>query len=57
MRAASTNSSGIATNIWRNSNVAVAEAMSGKLLIDGRNALDPAAVRAAGLVYEGIGRR
>ena len=25
--------------------------------IDGRNALDPAAVRAAGLLYEGIGRR
>jgi len=38
---------------WRQ----VAEAMDGELLIDGRNALDPAAVRAAGLVYEGIGRR
>ncbi len=37
--------------------VGVAEAMSGNLLIDGRNALDPAAVRAAGLIYEGIGRR
>jgi UDPglucose 6-dehydrogenase len=35
----------------------VAEAMSGTLLIDGRNALDPELVRAAGLVYEGIGRR
>jgi UDPglucose 6-dehydrogenase len=35
----------------------VAEAMQGKLVIDGRNALDPDAVRAAGLVYEGIGRR
>src|SRR3954464_15059342 len=35
---------------------AVAEAMSGKLIIDGRNALDPAAVVAAGLTYEGIGR-
>jgi len=35
----------------------VAEAMSGNLLIDGRNALDPDAVRAAGLSYEGIGRR
>ncbi|MEA2371628.1 MAG: UDPglucose 6-dehydrogenase [Solirubrobacteraceae bacterium] len=34
----------------------VAEAMSGKLVVDGRNALDPAAVRAAGLIYEGIGR-
>ncbi|HMD56168.1 MAG TPA: UDP-glucose/GDP-mannose dehydrogenase family protein [Solirubrobacteraceae bacterium] len=36
---------------------AVAEAMRGNLLIDGRNALDPGAARAAGLVYEGIGRR
>ncbi len=35
----------------------VARAMSGDLVIDGRNALDPAAVRAAGLTYEGIGRR
>jgi UDPglucose 6-dehydrogenase len=35
----------------------VASAMSGSLVIDGRNALDPDAVRAAGLVYEGIGRR
>jgi len=35
----------------------VAEAMRGSLVIDGRNALDPDAVRAAGLVYEGIGRR
>ncbi len=35
---------------------AVAAAMSGDLLIDGRNALDAEAVRAAGLVYEGIGR-
>jgi UDPglucose 6-dehydrogenase len=35
----------------------LAEAMSGTLVIDGRNALDPDAVRAAGLVYEGIGRR
>jgi UDPglucose 6-dehydrogenase len=35
---------------------AVAEAMSGKLIIDGRNALDPKAVSAAGLTYEGIGR-
>jgi UDPglucose 6-dehydrogenase len=34
----------------------LAEAMDGNVLIDGRNALDPAAVRAAGLVYEGIGR-
>jgi UDPglucose 6-dehydrogenase len=35
----------------------VGEAMSGDLVIDGRNALDPDAVRSAGLVYEGIGRR
>jgi UDPglucose 6-dehydrogenase len=35
---------------------AVCSALRGKLVIDGRNALDPAAVRAAGLVYEGIGR-
>ncbi len=36
--------------------VAVAKAMSGNLIIDGRNALDPDAVTAAGLTYEGIGR-
>jgi UDPglucose 6-dehydrogenase len=35
---------------------AVAQAMSGNVLIDGRNAFDPAAVQAAGLTYEGIGR-
>jgi UDPglucose 6-dehydrogenase len=35
----------------------VAEAMSGNLVIDGRNALQPDVVRAAGLTYEGIGRR
>jgi UDPglucose 6-dehydrogenase len=34
----------------------VARAMRGTLLIDGRNALDGDAVRAAGLSYEGIGR-
>ncbi|MFI5009659.1 MAG: UDP-glucose dehydrogenase family protein [Solirubrobacterales bacterium] len=34
----------------------VATAMSGRLVVDGRNALDPDAVRAAGLVYEGVGR-
>jgi UDPglucose 6-dehydrogenase len=38
---------------WRQ----VAAAMGGKLVVDGRNALDPQAVRAAGLTYEGIGRR
>jgi UDPglucose 6-dehydrogenase len=35
---------------------AVAQAMSGTLIIDGRNALDPDVVVAAGLTYEGIGR-
>jgi len=35
---------------------AVAEAMSGTTVIDGRNALDRDAVKAAGLTYEGIGR-
>jgi UDPglucose 6-dehydrogenase len=34
----------------------VAGAMAGKVVVDGRNALDPGAVRDAGLVYEGIGR-
>jgi UDPglucose 6-dehydrogenase len=35
----------------------VGQAMRGSLVIDGRNALDGEAVRAAGLIYEGIGRR
>ncbi len=35
----------------------VAAAMSGDLVVDGRNALDPAVLRGAGLTYEGIGRR
>jgi UDPglucose 6-dehydrogenase len=35
---------------------AVASTMTGKVLVDGRNALDPSAVRDAGLTYEGIGR-
>ncbi|HYB24192.1 MAG TPA: UDP-glucose/GDP-mannose dehydrogenase family protein [Solirubrobacteraceae bacterium] len=35
----------------------VASLMRGSVLIDGRNALDPQAIRDAGLVYEGIGRR
>jgi UDPglucose 6-dehydrogenase len=34
----------------------VAAVMRGDLVIDGRNALDPGALRAAGLVYEGVGR-
>ncbi|HUA74548.1 MAG TPA: UDP-glucose/GDP-mannose dehydrogenase family protein [Solirubrobacteraceae bacterium] len=34
----------------------VAAAMAGRLVIDGRNALDPEAVCAAGLLYEGVGR-
>jgi UDPglucose 6-dehydrogenase len=36
---------------------AAAERMAGRLVVDGRNALDPEAVQAAGLTYEGIGRR
>lgn len=35
----------------------VAAAMRGDLVVDGRNALDPQALRDAGLSYEGIGRR
>ncbi|HLB21581.1 MAG TPA: UDP-glucose/GDP-mannose dehydrogenase family protein, partial [Solirubrobacteraceae bacterium] len=35
---------------------AVASKMRGNLVIDGRNALDADALRAAGLVYEGVGR-
>ncbi|HEY3188223.1 MAG TPA: UDP binding domain-containing protein, partial [Solirubrobacteraceae bacterium] len=38
---------------WRE----VAETMAGRLIVDGRNALDPEAIRAAGLDYEGIGRQ
>ena len=34
----------------------VAERMAGRLVLDGRNALDRDAVAAAGLTYEGIGR-
>ncbi|HEY1776051.1 MAG TPA: UDP-glucose/GDP-mannose dehydrogenase family protein [Solirubrobacteraceae bacterium] len=34
---------------------AAAELMAGEVVIDGRNALDADAVRAAGLIYEGIG--
>ena len=34
----------------------VAAAMRGTLLVDGRNLYDPALVRDAGLLYEGIGR-
>jgi UDPglucose 6-dehydrogenase len=34
----------------------VREAMRNPLIVDGRNLLDPAAVRAAGFQYEGIGR-
>ncbi len=36
---------------------AVREAMRGDLVVDGRNALEPPSVRAAGLTYEGVGRR
>ncbi len=35
----------------------IRQAMANPLIIDGRNLLDPAAVRAAGFAYEGIGRR
>ena len=35
----------------------IAEAMRGRLLLDGRNFLDDAAIKRAGLRYEGIGRR
>jgi UDPglucose 6-dehydrogenase len=35
---------------------AAAERMAGRLLIDGRNFVDPDQVRAAGFIYEGIGR-
>jgi UDP-glucose 6-dehydrogenase len=34
----------------------VAERMRGRLVIDGRNFVDPEAVRAAGFAYEGVGR-
>jgi UDPglucose 6-dehydrogenase len=34
----------------------MAQRMSGRLVIDGRNFVDPDTVRAAGLMYEGIGR-
>jgi UDPglucose 6-dehydrogenase len=35
---------------------AVARAMAGRLVVDGRNCLDPERVAEAGLVYEGMGR-
>lgn len=35
---------------------AIVELLAGRLVVDGRNLLDPAAARAAGLVYRGIGR-
>jgi UDPglucose 6-dehydrogenase len=35
---------------------ALADAMRGDLLVDGRNFLDPDMVQAAGLIYEGVGR-
>jgi UDPglucose 6-dehydrogenase len=34
----------------------VAAGMRGTLVVDGRNALDGDALRAAGLTYEGVGR-
>ena len=35
---------------------ALARAMRGRLVVDGRNFLDPEAMRAAGFTYEGVGR-
>jgi UDPglucose 6-dehydrogenase len=35
----------------------MAARMTGRLVVDGRNFLDPGMVRAAGLAYEGVGRR
>jgi UDPglucose 6-dehydrogenase len=35
---------------------AAAERMAGRLVVDGRNCVDPAGVTAAGLAYEGMGR-
>src|SRR5438105_1123930 len=35
---------------------AAADAMRGRVVIDGRNLIDPKTIAAAGLVYEGIGR-
>jgi UDPglucose 6-dehydrogenase len=35
---------------------AVRRSMRGSLLVDGRNFIDPQAARAAGLIYEAIGR-
>jgi hypothetical protein len=34
----------------------LSERMAGRLVVDGRNFLDPDAVRGAGFIYEGIGR-
>lgn len=41
---------------YRTDPPAIREAMAGTLVVDARNLLDPAAVRAAGLTYRGIGR-
>ena len=35
---------------------AAAERMPGRVVVDGRNLLDPAPLRAAGFAYEGVGR-
>jgi UDPglucose 6-dehydrogenase len=35
----------------------LAAAMAGRAVVDTRDLLDPAAVRAAGLTYDGVGRR
>src|SRR5262249_11692960 len=36
--------------------VAAGERMRNRLLVDGRNALDPESLRASGFAYEGVGR-
>src|SRR3954452_10220206 len=48
-----TQGAGVRRLDWR----AAAARMRGTAVIDGRNALDPAAVATAGLTYAGIGRR
>jgi UDPglucose 6-dehydrogenase len=35
---------------------AASDRMAGRLVVDGRNCLDPGGVAAAGLAYEGMGR-
>lgn len=44
-------------NYWNPDWPALADALAGKLLLDGRNIYDPAHVASVGLHYRGIGRR